>query len=68
MNRPDMLLADEPTAALDAAARGTVTRLLRAMADEQGATVVVVTHDLRLRDIADDVVTLRDGVLERGEA
>lgn len=59
-NDPPVLLADEPTANLDAAHGRDLARLLRALADE-GRAVVIVSHDARLRDIADRVLWLEDG-------
>lgn len=51
INRPDVLLADEPTSALDDGHAGEVAALLREETQEAGATLVVVTHDSRLKDI-----------------
>ncbi|HEU4395337.1 MAG TPA: ATP-binding cassette domain-containing protein, partial [Planctomycetota bacterium] len=45
MNRPSLLLCDEPTGSLDAARRDEVIALLRRVAEEERATLVVVTHD-----------------------
>jgi putative ABC transport system ATP-binding protein len=54
-------LADEPTANLDAAHGRDIGRLLRTLADTDGRAVVIVSHDERLRDIADRVLWLEDG-------
>jgi ABC-type lipoprotein export system ATPase subunit len=62
VNDPAVLLADEPTGNLDAAAGMEVLRLLRAGADE-GRAVVIVTHESAAADVADRVLTLRDGRL-----
>lgn len=59
--RPPILLADEPTASLDAATGLQVTQLLRDLADEHGHTVVVVTHDNRIFHLADRIVAIEDG-------
>jgi putative ABC transport system ATP-binding protein len=59
-NDPPVLLADEPTANLDAAHGRDLARLLRALGDE-GRAVVIVSHDARLRDVADRVLWLEDG-------
>ncbi|MFT4297180.1 MAG: ATP-binding cassette domain-containing protein [Micropruina sp.] len=66
---PDLLLADEPSTALDAIARATLARHLREVADADAA-VVLVTHDVALaRTLADDVTVLDGGrVVEQGEA
>jgi ABC-type lipoprotein export system ATPase subunit len=65
VNDPDVLLADEPTGNLDAAAAATVLGLLRASADE-GRSVVMVTHEAAATAIADRVLTLRGGRLHTG--
>lgn len=61
--RPGLVLADEPTANLDSATGKKVAEQLADAARSQGAAVVIVTHDLRLTDIADRVLHLEDGVL-----
>jgi putative ABC transport system ATP-binding protein len=58
---PDLILADEPTAALDAASGAQVATLLASIAHEQGRAVVVVTHDARINGIADRIAFLEDG-------
>lgn len=60
-NNPDLLLADEPTANLDARRGEEIIQLLRLIARELGKTVVAVTHDLRTRHLADRVLWLEDG-------
>jgi putative ABC transport system ATP-binding protein len=62
---PQVLLADEPTAALDAFQGRRVMDLLRARAKEDGTTVLVVTHDPRVREFADRVIEMEDGRLKR---
>lgn len=64
VSRPDIVLADEPTASLDGETGHTVVRLLRALANEQGAAVLIVTHDTRILDVGDRVWTLADGRLD----
>ena len=63
-NRPALILADEPTANLDSAHGAETMRLLRRLAKEEGATVVIVSHDERLREVADRVLWLEDGRLK----
>ena len=58
---PPIILADEPTAALDADTGMSVTLLLKEMAREGGHTVVVVTHDSRIYHLADRIVHIEDG-------
>jgi putative ABC transport system ATP-binding protein len=60
-NRPTLILADEPTANLDSAHGAETMRLLRRLAKEEGTTVVIVSHDERLREVADRVLWLEDG-------
>ena len=61
--QPQLLLADEPTAALDKDSGRMAVELFRRLADEQQAAIVMVTHDNKIIDIADRVVTLEDGRL-----
>jgi putative ABC transport system ATP-binding protein len=58
---PPLVLADEPTAALDAVSGHQVTQLLVELSRERGTTVVVVTHDNRIFDLADRIVHIEDG-------
>ena len=62
-NRPRIILADEPTAALDSARAGLVMDLLRKLAVEQEACIVTVTHDEKIFDRFDRLIHLRDGRL-----
>lgn len=61
--RPRLLLADEPTAALDGRTGREVVELLRRLAREQGCGVLMVTHDPRILDVADRLVAMEDGQL-----
>lgn len=63
-NRPRIILADEPTAALDSQRAAIVMDLLRKVAAEQGAAVLAVTHDEKIFDRFDRIFHLRDGRLE----
>jgi putative ABC transport system ATP-binding protein len=60
---PEIIMADEPTAALDSQSGHTVIALLRQLAKEGNRTVVMVTHDPRILDAADRVAYLEDGTL-----
>lgn len=62
-NRPRIILADEPTAALDSKRAGLVMDLLRKLAVEQEACIVTVTHDEKIFDRFDRLIHLRDGRL-----
>ncbi|HLA06888.1 MAG TPA: ATP-binding cassette domain-containing protein [Anaerolineales bacterium] len=61
INDPTLILADEPTANLDSKIGHEIMRLLRRIAKEQGRSVVIVSHDQRIQDIADRVLWLEDG-------
>ena len=61
INDPALILADEPTANLDSKIGHEIMRLLRGIAKEQGRSVVIVSHDQRIKDIADRVLWLEDG-------
>ena len=61
---PPILLADEPTASLDAEAGRNICQILRGQVDEQGRTVIVVSHDPRWERFADRTITLCDGRVE----
>ncbi|MDF2118444.1 ABC transporter ATP-binding protein [Roseiarcaceae bacterium H3SJ34-1] len=63
-NDPRIILADEPTAALDSQRAGKVMDLLRKVAAERDAAVIVVTHDEKIFDRFDQIHSLRDGVIE----
>jgi len=66
-NRPRIILADEPTAALDSARAGIVMDLLRKLAAEQQAAIIAVTHDEKIFDRFDRIFKLRDGSLVETE-
>ena len=59
--QPGLVLADEPTAALDKVSGAEVAHLLRDLAKSRGVPILMVTHDPRILDIADRVVTMEDG-------
>ncbi len=61
--RPAIILADEPTASLDRQTGRTVVELLERLARKDGVTVVLVTHDARILDVADRILALEDGRL-----
>jgi len=62
---PKIILADEPTSALDSDRVEMVGKLLKDLATERNKAVIVVTHDLRLRQFADKIYQLEDGKLKR---
>ena len=59
--RPGLVLADEPTAALDRQSGQDVVRLLTDLARQRGVPILLVTHDPRILDIADRIVVMEDG-------
>ena len=59
--RPRIVLADEPTASLDKQSGREVVELMHGLAKEQGVTVIMVTHDNRILDVADRILALEDG-------
>ncbi len=61
INKPQVVLADEPTGSLDSANRAELQRLFTNLRDSLGQTFVLVTHDESLAGIADRTVTMRDG-------
>lgn len=61
--KPPLILADEPTASLDAESGMQVTLLLKKLCTERGHTVIVVTHDNRIFHLADRIVSIEDGQL-----
>jgi putative ABC transport system ATP-binding protein len=64
INRPRIILADEPTASLDKQSGRDVVNLIHNLSREEGAAVIMVTHDNRVLDIADRIVHLEDGHIQ----
>ena len=60
---PAIVLADEPTAALDSKSGRDVVNIMQRLAREQGSTILLVTHDDRILDIADRIIHMEDGRL-----
>jgi peptide/nickel transport system ATP-binding protein len=65
VNRPALILADEPTGQLDSTTGASIIQLLRDIASQTGVTVLVASHDDNLRKVADIVYELQDGKLEK---
>ncbi|MBE9085907.1 MULTISPECIES: DevA family ABC transporter ATP-binding protein [unclassified Tolypothrix] len=65
VNHPPLVLADEPTAALDKQSGRDVVEIMQRLAKDQGTSILLVTHDNRILDIADRIVEMEDGLLAR---
>ncbi|MFM9940420.1 MAG: ATP-binding cassette domain-containing protein [Hyphomicrobiaceae bacterium] len=65
VSRPPLILADEPTAALDKSTGRQIVDLLQDLAKKQGSAILMVTHDNRILDIADRIVEMEDGRIIR---
>jgi putative ABC transport system ATP-binding protein len=67
MSHPKLVLADEPTAALDGKSGREIVEIMQKLAKEQGTTILMVTHDNRILDVADRIVHLEDGCLAQND-
>lgn len=63
VSQPQIILADEPTAALDKKSGRDVVEIMEKLAKEQGCTILLVTHDNRILDLADRIIYMEDGYL-----
>jgi putative ABC transport system ATP-binding protein len=63
VNRPQLVLADEPTSSLDSQSGRNVVEIMQRLAREEGSSVLLVTHDDRIFDIADRILHIEDGQL-----
>jgi putative ABC transport system ATP-binding protein len=68
VSEPQLVLADEPTAALDSKSGRDVVEIMQQLAQEQGCTILLVTHDNRILDIADRILHMEDGRLAKDTA
>lgn len=66
VSHPKLVLADEPTAALDSKTGRDVVDIMERLTKEQGCTILLVTHDNRILDMADRIIHMEDGHLIRG--
>lgn len=67
VGNPDIILADEPTAALDKVSGLQVVNILKQLGKERGTTTLMVTHDNRILDLADRIITLDEGRIIKDE-
>ena len=67
VSQPKLILADEPTAALDSKSGREVVELMQRLAHGQGCTILLVTHDNRILDIAHRIIHMEDGQLRKTE-
>ncbi len=65
VSRPKLVLADEPTSALDSKSGRDVVELMQKLAKEQGCAILMVTHDNRILDIAERIISMEDGRLRQ---
>ncbi|MEM1391723.1 MAG: DevA family ABC transporter ATP-binding protein [Cyanobacteria bacterium P01_H01_bin.150] len=64
VTQPKLVLADEPTASLDSKSGRDVVDIIQRLAQEEGCSVLLVTHDNRILDIADRIIRMEDGYLQ----
>ena len=67
VSHPKMVLADEPTASLDSRSGHYIVEIMQRLAKEQGCTILIVTHDYRILDVADRIIEMEDGHLKENE-
>ena len=67
VSRPKILLGDEPTAALDKESGRTVVNLMKELAETEKTTIIMVTHDNKILDVADRIIIVEDGRLAHKE-
>jgi putative ABC transport system ATP-binding protein len=67
VSNPKLILADEPTAALDKKSGRDIVEIMRKLAKERGSTILMVTHDNRILDIADRLIHMEDGRLSKDD-
>ena len=68
VKNPDILLCDEPTGALDYATSKEILQLIENVNKKYGNTVIMVTHNEAIRNMADHVIKLRDGTVHSNES
>jgi len=66
-NNPAIILADEPTGNLDLTTGEEIISLLKQMSDERGVTIISATHDFKMLNVSDEVIWIRDGLIDKIE-
>jgi ABC-type lipoprotein export system ATPase subunit len=66
INRPRLLLADEPTGNLDSHTSEEILQMFRTLNQSEGLTIILVTHDPQVAQHARRIIHIRDGLIERG--
>lgn len=66
VKRPQIIIADEPTANLDSKTAGQILELMRGLKDEFQTTILVATHDKTIADMAERIIRIKDGRLDEG--
>jgi len=64
VNNPKIILADEPTGNLDTKTGLEIVQLMKKLNEEKNQTFIVVTHDPHIAEAADDIIHLKDGLIE----
>ncbi len=67
VHNPEIIFADEPTAALDKESGMSVVKMLKELGQKRGTTTVMITHDNRILELADRIITLEDGAVVKDE-
>jgi putative ABC transport system ATP-binding protein len=67
VNNPAIILADEPTGNLDTASGEEIMKLLLSLNQTDGTTLLIVTHDPEVAAVAERIIHLRDGIIEKEE-
>ena len=66
-NSPAIILADEPTGNLDLTTGEEIINLLKQMSDERNVTIISATHDIKMLNVSDEVIWIRDGRIDKIE-
>lgn len=67
ISKPQIILADEPTGALDSKTSVEVMRILKELHDQEGLTIIIVTHESGVANQTNKIIHIKDGIIERIE-